>query len=172
MRGQLTWMPVLHYSLSSRFNINNRGLCCAASIYFLSFPFPSQVIIVSFYRFCFHCWKFSNWLHNYCSYIILYPYIWLRDVCTETSFPGIVEMWKCASGKYTCNWNVHRIPALSNEVVLVYCWTCSHGSVQYRDCNAGKYYTGTSKQRTLWEHSFCPLFGGCPLVGGSNQYAT
>ena len=25
--------------------------------------------------------------------------------------------------------------------------------------------------RTLWEQSFCPLFGGCPLVGGSNHYS-
>ena len=24
--------------------------------------------------------------------------------------------------------------------------------------------------RTLWEQSFCPLFRGCPLVGGSSQY--
>ena len=23
----------------------------------------------------------------------------------------------------------------------------------------------------LWEQSFCPLFEGCPLVGGSSQYA-
>ena len=25
--------------------------------------------------------------------------------------------------------------------------------------------------RTLWEKSFCPLFGGCPLVGRLSQYA-
>ena len=32
--------------------------------------------------------------------------------------------------------------------------------------------SGASEQRTLWEHDFCPLFGGCPLdlVGGSNRY--
>ena len=28
-------------------------------------------------------------------------------------------------------------------------------------------YSGTSKQRTLWERVFCPLFGGCPYLGGS-----
>ena len=25
----------------------------------------------------------------------------------------------------------------------------------------------TSEQRTLWEGIFCPLFGGCPYLGGS-----
>ena len=28
-------------------------------------------------------------------------------------------------------------------------------------------YSQTSKQRTLWERAFCPLFGGCPYLGGS-----
>ena len=27
-------------------------------------------------------------------------------------------------------------------------------------------YSGTSEQRTLWERVFCPLFGGCPYLGG------
>ena len=28
-------------------------------------------------------------------------------------------------------------------------------------------YSRTSEQRTLWERVFCPLFGGCPYLGGS-----
>ena len=28
-------------------------------------------------------------------------------------------------------------------------------------------YSRTSKERTLWEQAFCPLFGGCPYLGGS-----
>ena len=27
-------------------------------------------------------------------------------------------------------------------------------------------YSQASKQRTLWERAFCPLFGGCPYLGG------
>ena len=28
-------------------------------------------------------------------------------------------------------------------------------------------YSRTSEQRTHWERVFCPLFGGCPYLGGS-----
>ena len=28
-------------------------------------------------------------------------------------------------------------------------------------------YSRISEQRTLWEWVFCPLFGGCPYLGGS-----
>ena len=28
----------------------------------------------------------------------------------------------------------------------------------------------TSEQNTLWEQVFCPLFGGCPYLGGSIVY--
>ena len=28
-------------------------------------------------------------------------------------------------------------------------------------------YSRTSDQRTRWERVFCPLFGGCPYLGGS-----
>ena len=28
-------------------------------------------------------------------------------------------------------------------------------------------YSRTSEQRTLWERVFCPLFRGCPYLGGS-----
>ena len=28
-------------------------------------------------------------------------------------------------------------------------------------------YSRTSEERTLWEQRFCPLFGGCPYLGGS-----
>ena len=28
-------------------------------------------------------------------------------------------------------------------------------------------YSRTSEERTLWEQAFCPLFGGCPYLGGS-----
>ena len=31
-------------------------------------------------------------------------------------------------------------------------------------------YSRTSEQRTLWEHRFCPLFGGCPYLGGSPYF--
>ena len=31
-------------------------------------------------------------------------------------------------------------------------------------------YSRTSEQRTLWEHKFCPLFGGCPYLGGSPYF--
>ena len=27
-------------------------------------------------------------------------------------------------------------------------------------------YSQASEQRTLWEWAFCPLFGGCPYLGG------
>ena len=27
-------------------------------------------------------------------------------------------------------------------------------------------YSRASEQRTLWERAFCPLFGGCPYLGG------
>ena len=30
--------------------------------------------------------------------------------------------------------------------------------------------TITSKERTFWEQAFCPLFGGCPYLGGSLNY--
>ena len=28
-------------------------------------------------------------------------------------------------------------------------------------------YSRTAEERTLWEQAFCPLFGGCPYLGGS-----
>ena len=31
-------------------------------------------------------------------------------------------------------------------------------------------YSQTSKERTFWEQAFCPLFGGCPYLGGSLNY--
>ena len=31
-------------------------------------------------------------------------------------------------------------------------------------------YSRTSKQRTLWDHSLCSLFGGCPLLGGCHIF--
>ena len=27
-------------------------------------------------------------------------------------------------------------------------------------------YSRASEQRTLWERAVCPLFGGCPYLGG------
>ena len=27
-------------------------------------------------------------------------------------------------------------------------------------------YSRAYEQRTLWERAFCPLFGGCPYLGG------
>ena len=32
-------------------------------------------------------------------------------------------------------------------------------------------YSGTSEERTLWERYFCPLFRGCPLLGGCLIFA-
>ena len=32
-------------------------------------------------------------------------------------------------------------------------------------------YSGTSKERTFWERHFCPLFRGCPLLGGCLIFA-
>ena len=32
-------------------------------------------------------------------------------------------------------------------------------------------YSGTSEERTLWEWHFCPLFRGCPLLGGCLIFA-
>ena len=36
--------------------------------------------------------------------------------------------------------------------MCVMCWCTHHTTVE---------------QRTLWEQVFCPLFGGCPYLGGS-----
>ena len=34
----------------------------------------------------------------------------------------------------------------------------------------GLVYSGTSEERTIWKQRFCPLFGGCPYLGGSQFY--
>ena len=39
---------------------------------------------------------------------------------------------------------------------------CMYASFHCYNC----YYSRTSEQRTLWERVFCPLFGGCPYLGG------
>ena len=31
-------------------------------------------------------------------------------------------------------------------------------------------YSRASEQRTIWEQAFCPLFGGCPYLGGSLRF--
>ena len=77
------------------------------------------------------------------------------------------------------------------SAAYVDCWWLSYNTVTYSEAirsyifpmkflastyatyytyNHSCYYSGTSEWMTLWEQSFCPLFGDCPLVGGSSQY--
>ena len=63
-------------------------------------------------------------------------------------------------GIYCC-----EIPDAMNVIQTKYIgvYSASTGELLILFCS----YSRTSQQRTLWERIFCPLFGGCPYLGGS-----
>ena len=60
--------------------------------------------------------------------------------------------------------NVYDGNYLATIFVLTYFWQpllCDRKA----ECREIE-YSRASEQKTLWERVFCPLFGGCPYLGG------
>ena len=63
-------------------------------------------------------------------------------------------------GIYCCEIPVTMIVT---QTIYIGVYSASTGEWSILFCS----YSRTSKQRTLWEQVFCPLFRGCPYLGGS-----
>ena len=85
-------------------------------------------------------------------------------------------LYKKTSSLYWELWILHLELSHIKKFLLVFCVVlvvCNqlynmHGAFLVDGVVAD--YSGTSEERTIWEQRFCPLFRGCPYLGGSPCY--